>query len=149
MMSETSKTLEFVLADTYALYLKTQNYHWNVTGPLFDSLHVFFEKQYAELAPAIDVLAERIRALGVRTPGSFRSFAALTSLDEASGDEDAKAMLDNLLRDQDIIIISIQKAIQSAEASQDPGTVDLLTQRLQVHQKNKWMLSSFVETWGF
>ena len=109
--------LSRLLADTYTLYLKTHNYHWNVTGPMFNTLHLMFEGQYTELALAVDMIAERIRALGFAAPGSYAAYAALSSIPEATD-------------------------VPSAEAGNDEATADLLTQRMQLHEKNAWMLRS-------
>lgn len=134
--------LEAVLADTYLLYLKTQNYHWNVVGPHFQSLHGYFESLYQELAEAIDQIAERLRMLGAPAPGSFQHFLKIASLQEATGSETADAMVKTLVADQCGLEEVLKRALKVVEETGDVATQDLLTQRLAVHQKNHWMLSS-------
>lgn len=141
-MSEIHKSIEFVLADTYVLYLKTQNYHWNVVGPYFRSYHLLFEEMYQELARAIDAIAEHLRGLGKKAPGSFRSFLALTRLEEATSHESAEEMIKNLAADQLHIAETLKKAKEAASGVGDVVSEDLLTQRLAIHQKNYWMLHS-------
>ena len=136
--------LSNLLADSYTLYLKTHNYHWNVTGPQFNTLHVMFEGQYTELAAAVDEIAERIRALGVRAPGSYKEFAELTSIEEGSGEESAEDMIRELVKGQEAVVRTARKAFPSADAANDEPTADLLTQRMQVHEKNAWMLRSML-----
>lgn len=138
--------LSRVLADSYTLYLKTHNYHWNVTGEQFNTLHTMFETQYTELAAAVDEVAERIRALGLPSPGSYREFSGLTSIDEASGDEDATSMLRQLVIGQETVARTAREAFPAADAANDQPTADLLTQRMQIHEKNAWMLRSMLET---
>jgi starvation-inducible DNA-binding protein len=133
-----------VLADTYTLYLKTHNYHWNVTGPMFNTLHLMFEEQYNELWTAVDLLAERIRSLGEFAPGSYAQFAALTSIDEADGVPDAQAMLADLVAGHEAVARTARSAFGAAESAGDQSTADLLTQRLQVHEKTAWMLRSML-----
>lgn len=137
-----SQALKIVLADTYALYLKTQNYHWNVQGGSFLQLHSFFEEMYTELAGAIDELAETIRQLGQKAPGSFSKFAALTTLKEGDEDLSASDMVKDLLNDQSAIAESIEKALHVAQEIDDEVTIGFLTDRLAVHRKTKWMLKS-------
>ncbi len=134
--------LKVVLADTYALYLKTQNYHWNVVGMNFSALHTLFEGQYTELIEPIDSIAERIRTLGTRAPGSFAEFSALKSIDEADPTADAPAMLKALLNDQQALLDSLQQALQQAQHINDEATIDLLIGRMAAHEKNQWMLAS-------
>ena len=136
--------LSKLLADSYTLYLKTHNYHWNVTGPMFNTLHVMFEQHYTELATAVDEIAERIRALGVKAPGTYREFAALTSIDEASGDESAEDMIRQLVVGQEAVVRTAREAFPAADAANDEPTADLLTQRMQIHEKNAWMLRSML-----
>lgn len=136
--------LSNLLADSYTLYLKTHNYHWNVTGPQFNTLHVMFEGQYTELAAAVDEIAERIRALGVRAPGSYKEFAELTSIEEGSGEESAEDMIRELVKGQEAVVRTARKAFPSADAANDEPTADLLTQRMQVHEKTAWMLRSML-----
>jgi starvation-inducible DNA-binding protein len=138
--------LSKLLADSYTLYLKTHNYHWNVTGPMFNTLHTMFEQQYTELALAIDVIAERIRALGVVAPGSYRAYAALTSIEEATGDESAEEMIRQLVTGQEAVVRTARAAFPAADKVNDEPTADLLTQRMQIHEKNAWMLRSMLES---
>ncbi len=133
-----------VLADSYTLYLKTHNYHWNVTGPLFNTLHLMFEEQYTELAQAIDEIAERIRALGHRAPGSYREYAELTVIPEDEDTPDAQTMIRRLVADQQALVRTAREVFPLADTAQDEPTVDLLTQRMQVHEKNAWMLRSLL-----
>ncbi len=135
--------LSNLLADTYVLYLKTQNYHWNVTGPHFFSLHTMFMNQYVELASAVDLIAERIRMLGQPAPATFLEFAELAIVKEQRGVQSAEKMLTTLNDDQEILMRTIRNTNPIAEKCRDYTTVDLLTQRLQVHEKNSWMLRSF------
>ena len=136
--------LSRLLADSYTLYLKTHNYHWNVEGPLFNTLHQMFEDQYTELAAAIDEIAERIRALGEPAPGSYSAYAKLTSIEEEDGEPDAEDMIRRLLKGQETVARTARSVIGAAEAANDEPTADLLTQRMQVHEKNAWMLRSMV-----
>lgn len=136
--------LSRLLADTYTLYLKTHNFHWNVTGPMFNTLHAMFERQYSELAVAVDDIAERIRALGVTAPGSYRQFAVLTSIDEETGTPAAEEMIAQLVRDQEAVVRTARYVFPTAEAAHDEPTADLLTQRMQVHEKTAWMLRSMI-----
>ena len=133
-----------LLADSYSLYLKTHNYHWNVTGPQFNSLHLMFETQYTELAIAVDDIAERIRSLGVRAPGSYSEFAKLTSIEEGSGEESADEMTRQLVLGQEAVARTAREAFGAAEQANDQSTADLLTQRMQIHEKNAWMLRSML-----
>ena len=136
--------LKKVLADTYTLYLKTHNYHWNVTGPMFDTLHRMFMDQYNELWTSVDEIAERIRALGHYAPGNYKDFAALTSIKEDSEVPAAKDMLANLVEAQESTIRTLREAFPAAENGNDEATVDLLTQRLHIHEKTAWMLRSLL-----
>ena len=133
-----------VLADTYTLYLKTHNYHWNVTGPMFNTLHLMFEEQYNELWAAVDLLAERIRSLGEFAPGSYSQFAELTSIAEASGVPSAEAMLADLVTGHEAVTRTARSAFATAEKAGDQSSADLLTARLQVHEKTAWMLRSML-----
>ena len=133
-----------VLADTYTLYLKTHNYHWNVTGPMFNTLHLMFETQYNELWVAVDELAERIRALGVFAPGSYAQFAALTVIPEAAGVPSAEEMLADLVAGHEAVTRTAREVFSVVEAANDESSADLLTQRLQVHEKTAWMLRSML-----
>ena len=136
--------LSKLLADSYSLYLKTHNYHWNVEGPLFNTLHLMFEEHYTELATAVDEIAERIRALGVKAPGSYTAFGKLASIDEATGVESAEEMIRQLVIGQEAVARTAREAIKAAEAASDEPTADLLTQRMQIHEKNAWMLRSML-----
>lgn len=136
--------LSRLLADSYTLYLKTHNYHWNVTGPQFSSLHTMFEQQYSELALAVDEIAERIRSLGVRAPGSYAEFAKLTSIKEATGRETASDMIRELVTGQETVVRTARQAFPAADEANDEPTADLLTQRMQSHEKNAWMLRSML-----
>ncbi len=141
---EIASGLSKLLADSYSLYLKTHNYHWNVEGPLFNTLHLMFEQHYTELATAVDEIAERIRALGVKAPGSYSAFAKLTSIEEANGDETAEEMIRQLVIGQETVARTAREAIKAADAASDEPTADLLTQRMQIHEKNAWMLRSML-----
>ena len=141
---EIASGLSRLLADSYTLYLKTHNYHWNVTGPLFNTLHQMFEVQYTELAAAVDEIAERIRALGEPAPGSYREYAALTSIEDDEEAPGAEDMIRNLVRGQEAVVRTARSVFPAAEAANDEPTADLLTQRMQVHEKNAWMLRSMV-----
>jgi len=137
--------LSRLLADSYTLYLKTHNFHWNVTGAMFTSLHVLFEQQYTELALAVDTIAERIRALDFPAPGSYAQFSKLTEVKEATNVPKAEEMIRQLATDQEIVIRAARALFPQADEVNDEATVDLLTQRLQVHEKNAWMLRSLLE----
>ena len=136
--------LSRLLADTYTLYLKTHNFHWNVTGPMFNTLHLMFEQQYTDLATAVDEIAERIRALGEAAPGSYSQYAALSSIREETGVPSAEDMIRQLVADQEAIVRTARSVFPAAEAASDEPTADLLTQRMQVHEKTAWMLRSMV-----
>lgn len=133
------------LADSYALYLKTHNFHWNVTGPMFNTLHLMFEAQYTELATAVDLIAERIRALGFPAPGSFSTYAKLSSIKEETGVPKAKQMIKQLAEGQEAVARTARALFPLVEKASDEPTADLLTQRLQIHEKNAWMLRSLLE----
>ncbi len=133
-----------LLADSYTLYLKTHNYHWNVTGPQFNTLHQMFEDQYTELATAVDEIAERIRALGIRAPGSYSEFGSLTTISEGAGDETAEEMIRQLAIGQETIVRTARESFPAADKANDEPTADLLTQRMQIHEKNAWMLRSML-----
>jgi len=138
--------LSRLLADTYSLYLKTHYYHWNVTGPLFNTLHLMFEQQYNELALAVDLIAERIRALGYPAPGTYREYAKLTSIAEDEQVPSAKEMIHHLVQGQEAIVRTARAIFPVVDASHDEPSADLLTQRMQLHEKNAWMLRSMLET---
>ncbi len=129
-----------LLADTYTLYLKTHNFHWNVTGPQFNSLHLMFETQYTEQALAVDLIAERIRALGEPAPGSYSAFAKLSTIKEADGVPKADEMVRILAEDQLAVVRTARAVFPLADEARDEPTADLLTQRMQVHEKTAWML---------
>ena len=137
--------LSRVLADTYSLYLKTHNFHWNVEGPMFNTLHLMFMDQYTELWTALDAIAERIRSLGYPAPGTNSQFAKLTSIPETDGVPDALDMVRLLVAGHEAVTRTARKAFKPAEAGGDESTVDLLTQRLQVHEKTAWMLRSLLK----
>jgi starvation-inducible DNA-binding protein len=136
--------LSRLLADSYTLYLKTHNYHWNVTGPQFNTLHLMFEEQYTELATAVDEIAERIRALGEPAPGSYTAFAKLTSIEEEEQVPDAETMIQQLVIGQETVVRTARELFPLVEDAADEPTADLLTQRLQVHEKTAWMLRSML-----
>jgi starvation-inducible DNA-binding protein len=136
--------LSRLLADTYTLYLKTHNFHWNVTGPMFNTLHLMFEQQYNELALAVDEVAERIRSLGFHAPGSYTAFAKLSSVPEAAGTPSAEEMIQQLAEGQEIVVRTAREIFPAADEANDEPTADLLTQRMQVHEKTAWMLRSML-----
>lgn len=140
-----AKGLSRLLADTYTLYLKTHNYHWNVTGPMFQTLHLMFEQQYTELSAAVDLIAERIRALGFPAPGSYAAFSKLTSIVEEEGVPGATVMIRGLLEGHEAVARTARSAFEPAESANDQASADLLTQRIQVHEKAAWMLRSLLE----
>ena len=137
--------LSRLLADTYTLYLKTHNFHWNVTGPMFQTLHLMFETQYNELALAVDVIAERIRALGYPAPGTYSEYAKLSSIRESEGVPRAEEMIRLLVEGQEAVVRTARSIFPSVERVNDEPTADLLTQRMQVHEKTAWMLRSLLE----
>jgi starvation-inducible DNA-binding protein len=137
--------LSRLLADTYTLYLKTHNYHWNVTGPMFNTLHLMFEAQYTELALAVDAIAERIRALGYPAPGSYAQYAKLSVIKESEGVPSAEEMIADLVKGQEAVVRTARKVFPIAEEANDEPTADLLTQRMQVHEKTAWMLRALLE----
>jgi starvation-inducible DNA-binding protein len=137
--------LAHLLADTYTLYVKTHNFHWNVTGPMFQTLHIMFEGQYQALAEAVDVIAERIRALGHPAPASFAQFSELTTIDEETGVPEAKEMIRQLLLGHEAVVRTARAVFASADSLGDQVTVDLLTERMQVHEKTAWMLRSLLQ----
>jgi starvation-inducible DNA-binding protein len=134
-----------LLADSYTLYLKTHNFHWNVTGPMFSTLHLMYEQQYTELALAVDLIAERIRALGLPAPGSYAQFSRLSSVKEETGVPHPDEMIRQLVEGQEAVARTAREVFPIAERASDQVTLDLLTQRLQVHEKNAWMLRSLLE----
>jgi len=136
--------LSHLLADTYTLYLKTHKFHWNVTGPMFQTLHLMFETQYTELALAVDLIAERIRALDILAPGSYSEFAQLSSIEEDTGTPNAQEMIQKLVEGQESVVRTARSLYPVVNAASDEPTADLLTQRLQIHEKNAWMLRSLL-----
>lgn len=136
--------LSHLMADTYTLYLKTHNFHWSVTGPMFNTLHQMFEVQYTELALAVDEIAERIRSLGAWAPGSYAAFAALTSIEEGEGQPVALEMVRQLAVSHEAVIRTARGLLPVAGAADDAVTQDLATRRLEVHEKTAWMLRSLL-----
>jgi starvation-inducible DNA-binding protein len=141
---EIAQGLSNLLADTYTLYLKTHNFHWNVTGPMFRTLHLMFEEQYNELALAVDLIAERIRALGFPAPGTYREFAQLSSISEDEGVPSAEEMIRKLVEGQEAVVRTARSLFSAVDQAHDEPTADLLTQRMQVHEKTAWMLRSLL-----
>ncbi len=137
--------LSRLLADTYSLYLKTHNFHWNVTGPMFQTLHLMFETQYTELATAVDLIAERIRALGYPAPGTYSEFAKLSSIPETTGVPKAPEMIRLLAEGQEAVVRTARSIFPIVDQVNDEPSADLMTQRMQVHEKNAWMLRSLLE----
>lgn len=137
--------LSKLLADSYTLYLKTHNFHWNVTGPMFQTLHLMFEQQYTELSTAVDLIAERIRALGVYAPGTYSEFSRLTSIKEPTGVPNSRDMIQQLVEGHEAVIRTARSAFSAVEKANDEASADLLTQRMQLHEKTAWMLRSLLE----
>jgi len=142
--TDISDSLAHLLADSYTLYIKTHNYHWNVTGPQFHSLHALFEEHYTQLALAVDEVAERIRALGHFAPGSYQAFAELTSIEEEQGHPPAEQMIRNLVIGHETVARTARQAFKLADEASDEPTCDLLTQRMHFHEKTAWMLRSLL-----
>jgi starvation-inducible DNA-binding protein len=142
---EIAAGLSRLLADTYTLYLKTHNFHWNVTGPMFSTLHLMFETQYTELALAVDLIAERIRSLGVPAPGTYSEYAKLSSISETAGVPKAEEMIALLVEGQEAVVRTARSIFPMVDEAHDEPTADLLTQRMQLHEKNAWMLRSLLE----
>lgn len=142
---EIAHELSKLLADSYTLYLKTHNFHWNVTGPMFQTLHLMFEQQYTELWTAVDLIAERIRALGVYAPATYREFSKLTSIKEPEGVPGSKDMIHQLIEGNEAVVRTARSAFTAVEKANDQASADLLTQRMQLHEKTAWMLRSLVE----
>ncbi len=141
---EIAQGLARVLADSYTLYLKTHNFHWNVTGPMFQTLHLMFETHYTELATAVDLVAERIRTLGFPAPGSYKQFSALSSVKEEDGVPSANDMIRQLVEGHETVARTARGVFKVAEGVSDQPTCDLLTQRMQTHEKTAWMLRSLL-----
>lgn len=137
--------LNHLLADSYTLYLMTHNFHWNVTGPMFQTLHLMFETQYNELALAVDAIAERIRSLGFPAPGTYAEFSELTSIKEIRGEINAKDMIKTLVKAHEQVAKTARSIFPAAESGADEASADLLTQRIQLHEKTAWMLRSLLE----
>ncbi len=137
--------LSRVLADTYSLYLKTHNFHWNVEGPMFNTLHLMFMDQYTELWTALDAVAERIRSLGFPAPGTGKEFSKLTSIEETEGQPEALDMVRLLVAGHEAVARTARQVFPAAEKAGDESTCDLLTQRLQVHEQTAWMLRSLLK----
>jgi starvation-inducible DNA-binding protein len=142
---EIAEGLSRLLADTYTLYLKTHYFHWNVTGPMFQTLHLMFETQYTELALAVDLIAERIRALGFPAPGSYSEYARLSSVPEATSVPKAEDMIRQLVEGQETVARTARSVFPLVDQVNDEPSADLLTQRMQVHEKTAWMLRSLLE----
>lgn len=140
-----TQELSKLLADSYTLYVKTHSYHWNVTGPMFTTLHTLFETQYTELALAVDEIAERIRALGSPAPGSYSQFMKLATVKEDSTVPKANQMIAAMVKDQEIVAESARALVRAAEEAGDDASVDLGVRRIEVHDKNAWMLRSHLE----
>lgn len=143
--SEISEGLSSLLADSYTLYLMTHNFHWNVTGPMFNSLHQMFMVQYTEQWTALDLIAERIRALGFPAPATYRRFTSLSSIEEVEDVPTAMEMVALLVGAQETTARTARKVYQIADGHGDQPTADLITQRLDVHEKSAWMLRSLLE----
>ncbi|WP_158770400.1 Dps family protein [Paraglaciecola sp. L1A13] len=142
--NDCAKALSSVLADTYVLYLKTHNFHWNVEGPNFRPLHLMFEEQYQDLWASLDVIAERIRALGAYAPGTYAKFAALATIKENQDIPKANGMLSELAKDNESIIATLVEAIQVAQNAGDEPSAGLLIDRQTVHEKAAWMMRSML-----
>ena len=140
--------LSRLLADSYSLYLQSHNFHWNVTGPMFQTLHVLFMEHYTEQWNALDLIAERIRSLGLPAPGTYKEFTRLASIPEVEGTPNAMEMVRILVSGQEAVAKTARAAFTAADAANDQPTCDLLTQRMQVHEKNAWMLRSLLEDGG-
>lgn len=140
-----AEALSINLANSYMLYLKTQNYHWNVTGPEFHQLHLLFEAQYRDLFEAIDTIAERIRALGIYAPGTFKQFAELSTIKEESEIPKSRQMIENLMNDNETLIEQAREVAELAEDNKDGATADLMISRMAAHEKNAWMLRSLIQ----
>ena len=137
--------LSALLADSYTLYLMTHNFHWNVTGPMFNTLHLMFETQYNELALAVDLIAERIRALGHIAPGTYAAYSRLSSIKEEESIPKAQDMIRQLMEGQEAVVRTARSIFPVVNEASDEPTADLLTQRMQIHEKNAWMLRSMLE----
>ncbi len=143
--AEVAGSLSRLLADTYTLYLQTHNFHWNVEGPMFNTLHLMFETQYNELWTAVDTIAERIRSLGFHAPGTYGELAKLTSIEEVPGVPEAMQMVGTLVKGHEAVTRTAREAFKATDAAGDESSSDMLTQRLQVHEKTAWMLRSLLK----
>lgn len=144
--TEIAAGLSRLLADSYSLYLQTHNFHWNVTGPMFQTLHLMFEQHYTELALAVDLIAERIRALGMHAPGTYAEFVRLSSITEVPGVPKAEEMIRLLVQGHEAVVRTARSVIPLVQKASDEASTDLLTQRMQLHEKSAWMLRSLLET---
>ncbi|AOE50933.1 Dps family protein [Kangiella sediminilitoris] len=142
---EIGQGLSRLLADTYTLYLQTHNFHWNVKGPFFQQLHVLFEEHYVELAEAVDEIAERIRALGILSPGTYQEFSKLSSIEEVSGDISAEEMISRLVDSHETVVRTAREALEVAQEASDESSASLIGDRLVVHEKTAWMLRSHLQ----
>lgn len=142
---EIGEGLSRLLADTYTLYLQTHNFHWNVTGPFFQQLHVLFEEHYTELAVAVDDIAERIRALGILAPGTYKELAELTSIEEVEGNISAEEMIGRLVDSHETVVRTARKVLETAQEAEDESSASLVGDRLVVHEKTAWMLRSHLQ----
>ncbi len=150
-LNETDRTeiaagLSRLLADSYTLYLQTHNFHWNVSGPMFQTLHLMFELHYTELALAVDAIAERIRALGMHAPGTYAEFVRLSSIQEVPGVPKAEEMIRVLVSGHEAVVRTARSVIPVVQKAADEASADLLTQRMQLHEKTAWMLRSLLES---
>jgi starvation-inducible DNA-binding protein len=143
--TEIAAGLSNLLADSYTLYLQTHNFHWNVTGPMFRTLHLMFEEHYTELAIAVDLIAERIRALGMYAPGTYAEFVRLSSIEEVSGVPKAEEMIELLVKGHEAVVRTARSVLPLVDKASDEASIDLLTQRMQLHEKTAWMLRSLLE----
>jgi starvation-inducible DNA-binding protein len=144
-MSDVFKKLTVIMADTYALYLKTQNYHWHVRGPNFKGLHQLFDEQYKELAAAVDLIAERIRAIGRRVPATFKEFESLKTIKDGNSTISSNEMVAELAYDNDTLVKDLYQAMTLAQSNHDEGTANVLADRIEAHEKARWMLDSSCE----
>ncbi|MHB1514366.1 MAG: Dps family protein [Acidiferrobacteraceae bacterium] len=141
---EIAQGLSQLLADTYTLYLQTHNFHWNVAGPMFQTLHLMFEQQYLEMAQGVDIIAERIRALAVAAPGTYAEFSKLSSIREVTGVPRAEQMIEILLDGHEAVVRTARSVLPLVDAAHDQPSADLLVQRMQIHEKSAWMLRSLL-----
>ena len=143
--AEIAQGLKHLLADSYTLYLQTHNFHWNVTGPQFRDLHLLFEEHYTELAVAVDDIAERIRTLGVNAPGTYKEFAALSSIEEVDGVPSAAEMIEILTASHEQVVRTCRDVLRSAQAGDDESSAALISDRMRIHEKTAWMLRSLLQ----